>query len=506
MDGFTNGFRLQHFGKVTHTQPPNDFSINKNFSVAQQKISDEVLAGRLVGPFLSPPFKVFHVSPLKLREKSTPGKFRLIHNLSWPYDDTSINAAIPQSSKTVNYAGINQAIRIIMNHPKGALTAKSDIKDAFKIIPIHHSDHHKLGLKLGEFYYYDTTLSLGAGSSCNIFEEFSTALDAIFKFDSHPDASTHYLDDFFFVAVGRPCLLSRQTLFDLICDDINVPQALDKKTHPSHRTEYLGILLDSLNWIAELPLDKLRSYTQEVLHALRRKKLTQTELQSLVGKLSFAASVVPARPFLRRLIDKIHSVSRPYHFVKITSEMRQDLRTWLEFLHNYNGVTYFRHLQVLPQHHLFMSADACALGYGACFMDHWVQDVFPTHWIQLFRDREIGITLLELYPIYVLISMFGPVVRNQAVLFRSDNEGVVQIINKQSSPNPYIMKIVRPLVLSLIHSNISLRSEHIPGVNNQLCDLISRFQVTEDLLRSHSMRLNPTPIPRHLQAQNFLLK
>ena len=83
-----------------------------------------------------------------------------------------------------------------MRHPKGALTRKTDIKDAFKIIPVHPDDYHKLGLQIGGYYYYDMTLTQGGGSSCQIFEEFSTALEAINKYYTEQD-STHYLDDFF---------------------------------------------------------------------------------------------------------------------------------------------------------------------------------------------------------------------------------------------------------------------------------------------------------------------
>ena len=82
MDGFTNGFRIKHTGEVTNTCPKNDPSITENFTIAQQKINTEVAAGRMSGPFKAPPFETFHVSPLKLREKTTPGSFRIIHNLS----------------------------------------------------------------------------------------------------------------------------------------------------------------------------------------------------------------------------------------------------------------------------------------------------------------------------------------------------------------------------------------------------------------------------------------
>ena len=67
------------------------------------------------------------------------------------------------------------------------------------------------------------------------------------------------------------------------------------------------------------------------------------------------------------------------------------------------------------------------------------------------------------------------------------------------------MKIVRPLVLLQVKFDINLRSEHIPGINNVLPDLISRFKVNDSILRSIGMELTPTPIPRHLQPEHSLI-
>lgn len=490
---------------MTNSDPPNHESVYDLESVTYSKLNSELESGRLKGPFDEPPFEPFHVSPMKLVEKSVEGTYRMIHNLSCPYDETAINHGIPDSSKTVKYAGLKTAIHKIMKHPKGSYTFKTDIKHAFKLIPIHHSEHHKLGIKFYGKYYYDTTLGQGAGSACRIFERFSTALDAIHCFDTNDDSSTHYLDDFFFICLTLILSAFHRQLFDKLCDDIGVPQAMEKKTDPSHTTDYLGITLDSLNWKAYLPQTKLESYKDSIYQALIKKRMTQKELQSLVGKLNHASSVVPARAFLRRLIDKISSVKKPRHYIKITRELRDDLNTWLQFLENYNGVTYFRALQILPSDHLNMASDASIKGYGATFGNKWIQDEYPIEWQNLMRMDLVGSSFIEIYPIYALIMMFGHNLLNSSILFKTDNKGVESIINKQSSKCPYIMQIVRPLVLALVSFNISLRSEHVPGLTHILCDRISRFQVTTQLLRSHHMEMKETIIPDHLKSRNFKL-
>ena len=55
--------------------------------------------------------------------------------------------------------------------------AKTDVKSAFRIIPIHRADYFLLGLKWDNTYYFDRCLAMGLSSSCAIFEAFSTALE-----------------------------------------------------------------------------------------------------------------------------------------------------------------------------------------------------------------------------------------------------------------------------------------------------------------------------------------
>ena len=57
--------------------------------------------------------------------------------------------------------------------------AKTHIKSAFRIIPIHPADYSLLGMKWDHMYYFDRCLAMGLRSSCAIFEAFSTSLEWI---------------------------------------------------------------------------------------------------------------------------------------------------------------------------------------------------------------------------------------------------------------------------------------------------------------------------------------
>ena len=95
---------------------------------------------------------------------------------------------------------------------------------------------------------------------------------------------------------------------------------------------------------------------------------------------------------------------------------------------------------------------------------------------------------------------------NQCILFFTDNEALVHVINKQTCKDKVLMAFVRKLVSICLHHNIMFKAKHIPGVRNQLVDALSRLQVQifRHLAPPHMDSL-PTEIPHYLQLQNWVL-
>ena len=62
--------------------------------------------------------------------KSTPGEYRLIHNLS-PSLGNSGNSFIPPELTSVKYQKLEDVINIIKQLVRGTLMSKLDIKDVF---------------------------------------------------------------------------------------------------------------------------------------------------------------------------------------------------------------------------------------------------------------------------------------------------------------------------------------------------------------------------------------
>lgn len=493
IDGFSFGFRIGFVGSAIPRIARNLRSAEEQPEVLACKIGKELSAGRVVGPFSRPPFKNFISSPLGVVPKKIPGEFRIIHHLSYP-EGYSVNDFIPPEAATVQYASISDAISLAKTIGRGCFMAKTDIKSAFRIIPIHPHDYHLLGFSLNNSFYFDRTLPMGCSSSCAIFEAFSTSLEWLAKTHLCATGVLHILDDFLFLAESEAkCRLDLNNFLGL-CSNLGVPIAHEKTEGPLTTLQFAGITLDTLEMEARLPEDKLEKCKTLLSDFQKRRKVTLKELQSLVGLLNFTCSVVlPGRAFLRRLIDLTKGVRKPHHRIRMNMNCRKDILVWKTFLEQFNGRTFFLEERWSHSTQFKLYTDAAgSKGYGAIFGNHWLFGAWPESW------KSLNIAFLELFPIVIALHVWGPRMNNQCVSFFTDNAALVDIINKQTSKHNLIMILIRDLVLTSLRHNILFRAFHVPGVDNTRADLISRFQIIDFKKAFPEADIEPTPIPETL--------
>ena len=229
VSGFQNGFQIHFQGQRFSRSSHNLQSALENMPVVDIKLEKEILAGRIAGPFNEPPFSPFIISPLGVVPKKTPGEFRMIHHLSFP-NGASVNDSIPTDFSSVHYATISDAIHMNKKVGKNCFMGKTDIKNAFRIVPIQLNDYNVLAMILKEKYYYDKCRPMGCSSSCSTFELFSSALEWIAQDKLKINHLIHVLDDFFVVAPTSALCEKQITLFVEMCHYLGVPIAPEKTT------------------------------------------------------------------------------------------------------------------------------------------------------------------------------------------------------------------------------------------------------------------------------------
>ena len=371
--------------------------------------------------------------------------------------------------------------------------AKVDIESAFWIIPVSPADRPLLGFQWKGQYFMDAVLPMGCRSSPAIFERFSTALEWAALNKLEVTAMVHVLDDFLLLAHTATKCQRDLTAFINLCHNLAVPLAHSKTVGPSSSITFLGITLDAVRMEARLPEDKLVKARSLLLAFLNKSKVTLRELQMLVGFLNFACSVVvPGRAFLMRLIDLTIGIQQPHHRVRLTRQAKLDLGVWLEFLSNFNGRSFFLATRFLTGDVLQLFTDAAGgVGYGALCGSAWFHGRWPEAW------RLFSVSVLELYPIMAAVVVWSDSWANKNVCFFTDHESLVPIINNQTSRDPNIMALLRPLVLTCLRFNINFTARHIPGRYNILADKLSRSQVEEFRVLAPWAHTRPTEVPYH---------
>ena len=288
---FCFGFPIPFQGHSSSIIAPNLLSAEQHSDVVERYLTKEVLAQRVAGPFTHPPFQHFWVSPIGVVPKKTPGEFRCIQHLSYPYG-ASVNDGIPVEDSSVTYSRIDDAVGLILRSGVDSFLAKTDIKSAFRIIPIWPADYHLLGIYWQGNYYFDRCLPMGLVSSCKTFEALSTAVQWIAQTKFGISYMLHLLDDFLIISGSHEQCSRELALFLALCSYLGIPMAPDKTVGPSTVLSFAGIELDTVHSEAHLPRDKVMHCVSLLSDFLKRKKVTLRELQSLIGLLHFACSVV----------------------------------------------------------------------------------------------------------------------------------------------------------------------------------------------------------------------
>ncbi len=498
--GFTEGFHTGFVGENMLMIAPESHTVHKYPGAMEGLLAKSIAAGIVDGPFTDPPHEFFRCSPVSVRPKKTPGKFRRIQDLSWPYDERSINRSIPDDIKTVHYATISDAINTIKCVGPHCWMAKLDIMRAYDNLPVHPTEQHLLGFRVNGLYYFGLVLPQGMGTSCRIFECFSTALEWIIR-NKFGVKCHHILDDFLIIAPSFDSCSSALHSILQFFHDMGIPVEPSKTEGPTQCLSFVGIELDTDLMESRLPLDKVQDCFAMLDGFITTNKSTLVAIQRLTGKLCFATSTIPyGRPFLRRLYDLTVGLDKPWYHRRINAETKLDLMMWRQFLVQYNGKGFM--CRPVFQHALCSDASSL-VGFGAVCGNKWICGQWPKYW----HDNKLiyNIDVMEFYAVLACVATFASSLAGHQVFLYSDNLPTVNIIRKLTSKSKNIMPLVRELTLICLQNDIELIPLFIPGLDNILCDKISRNLHTASLLQEYEMENLPTLVPENHLPHSFVL-
>ena len=562
ISGFKNGFDIGYRGPLNRTDLSKNIPITVGSeSDIWSKLMKEVKLGRHASPFKKIPYKNFMQSPIGLVPKAG-NQTRLIFHLSFDFggsdeeDRKSLNFHTPDELCTVKYKDLDFAVhsilriiadcdreddcpalydedvldsemdgneesKVVVNHNqqyggsdlainqfigidgKPAQTiymSKSDLKSAFKILPILPSQRKFLIMKArypenGQYYFFiEKCLPFGASVSCARFQLFSESLRHITEFVLRRRFAnfsiTNYLDDYLFSTIDPNVCDEMVRTFLAICDDIGCPVSLDKTEWSTTQIVFLGILLDGENHRLCVPQEKQLKAKNLLQWAISKRKVTIKFIERLTGTLNFLVkAIVPSRTFIRGMYSKIHLKDaqgrdlKPFHHISLNKEFIGDCLIWQKFLElgatdsrlvcrPFIDVNKFTHAKILNFY-----SDTSMHGMGAIFGTRWLYCKWDKQFLELEKPT---IEYLELFALVSAILVWGNNrhLCNTKIVIFCDNQIVREYVNNLTAGNRQCLKLLRILALDNLKFNRRVKIIYVKSKTNVLSDAISRADFT----------------------------
>ena len=203
---------------ITQT-PPNNPAVFEHQAHFDKIINLELFKHRYIGPFsrlvLESIIGPFQSSPFSIIPKpGRPGLYRVIQNYSYPHNTTllhpnpSINSFLDSDEFPTTWGTFSIMSLLIHQLPPGSQLATRDISEAYRTIPLHHSQWPGTIVRIDEDdYCVDTTASFGFSPSAGVYGSMADAGADLFRYRGIGPL-VKWVDDHLFVRILREFLVS----------------------------------------------------------------------------------------------------------------------------------------------------------------------------------------------------------------------------------------------------------------------------------------------------------
>ena len=430
------------------------------------KASQQVLAEIQQGNYVVCEDKPTIISPFSVLEKSDGG-VRLIHDASQPVGDSLNDQATLDTH--YKFETVDSAAKLLWPN---YYMAKVDLKSAYRSVKISEHSQKFTGLKWiinnTTVFLKDTKLPFGSKLAPGIFHRLGQSVKRMMERRGFRDLVV-YLDDFLVIApTKQECQLALNTLLKLL-RQLGFSINWNKVVDPAKQLIFLGIEIDSQAMCLRLPESKSSALKLELVAFSKRHRATKRQLQSLIGKLNWAAAVVRGgRVFLRRLIDLTNTLRGKTDRVRLSCDTHKDIAWWLTFMEQFNGKSAILDRQPLTS----VYTDACQAGGGAVYGQDWIYTNWDLDWPEV---SSFHINYKEVLAILVAALRWAPKWANRRIYILSDNTTAVSVINRGTTRHQVVMEGMRCLFWLSAKFNFHLTARHIPGVKNVAADSASRL-------------------------------
>jgi hypothetical protein len=252
--------------------------------------------------------------------------------------DTTLWEGTPLVSRVSEFGADLWDMRI--HHPNEELVGRrSDIEAAYKAIPVAPQDFFLLAVRHRGRVYVCPHAPFGARTSGFALTSITNAISLKLRAQGH--VAHCFVDDFIPVAArARHADLEAAVTSALAHHGLPVSLSkLEEEGPPSTTFRWVGFEFDTATMTARIPAPKLADLRAALTAFRARRRATRTELLSIIGKLRWAAQLIPIlRPFLSRLQAAADSVHGARHWITLSTDAKYDMTLLASFMMRCNGV------------------------------------------------------------------------------------------------------------------------------------------------------------------------
>lgn len=483
------GWPINHDGSnISLSKPKNQKGATDFPDFVESYIHKELVEGAIVGPItrnsLGTPLVL---SPLNTTPKKDTSERRTLHNLSFP-PNRSVNDGIDK------YSYLGEPIKIslpsvsdfadLLKHIDPTLTNvlmyKFDVRRCYRQIRIDPGDIHLLGFHWGSNFYADISLPMGLRSSVYICQRLTSAIQYIA--DKRGLSIQNYIDDFPGCQVAPRAEVDAFTFSDILRSS-GLEENLDKRCLPNKRMTFKGVMFDLGTRTLEITPDRLTEIIVELEGWLSKEKASRREVQVIVGRLNFVSDCVrPGKIFMGRLLAFLRSTPKRGK-INIPPDCIKDVAWWRYFMESYNGVSMLS-VESWSSPDSIMATDACLTGGGGWSEGEYFHCSFP----DFITSQPLDINSLELLVIVVALKLWKRKLKGKKILIHCDNMTSVEVLNAGKARDPFLLCCLREIVFIAAGSEFEVKAVHIPGANNRIPDLLSRWETNPKAEREFMAR------------------
>jgi len=161
---------------------------------------------------------------------------------------------------------------------------------------------------------------------------------------------------------------------------------------------------------------------------------------------------------------------------RITDEFMSDIRWWFIYLPHFNGISLISQ-ETWSSPDEVIASDACLVGCGAICGREFFHKEFPEN----ILTKLYHINALELLSLVVAITIWSDKLVGKKVTVLCDNSATVWVINTGKTRDPVMQALLRELCYVCALNCFEIVAKHIPGENNRVPDMLSRWTISPEL-------------------------